>query len=234
LGLADHRTDLHPHGRTDATTAKGGEAMTRRVLFASSGGFATLAISAMLLVSPIGWNFGSSVGREISAGQGGRHPMGPPRPDAPSTRGCRLELSLPRHAFLRDELIGFDLRLVNASGDPVTIWVSGFWPNHRIIVRDEGGDEAPLTELGRSLMRAFSPGGGRDKNFPRVIQPGDSYDRLSVDRPGVKRDPQRWGYGLSDLYQLAAGKYRVEVTYHDERAPTPMKVTSNAVEFEVR
>lgn len=113
-----------------------------------------------------------------------------------------------------------DLEFVNKSQFPFTFWCSGFWPNHRFEVKDEAGEEAPLTAFGRGCRVAFSPDGGRDKNAPLIIKPGGRYKEAELD--------------LSKIYRLGVGKYRVRITYDERQGPTPLCVTSNTVAFVVQ
>jgi hypothetical protein len=89
------------------------------------------------------------------------------------------------------------------------------------VVTDERGEEPPLTEGGRGRRDAFAPNGERGKNIPIEIQPGRSFR-------------ERDGIDLNRLYRLAPGRYSVQVTYHDEQGPTPLKLTTGAVAFTVR
>lgn len=131
-----------------------------------------------------------------------------------------LVVSLPKTAYRPGEQITSSIEFRNLGGPEVTIWISGTWPNHKVVVMDEAGVEPPLTDFGKSRRDAFSPGGGRDKNYPRIVKRGEKY---------------RYDVGdINKLYDLAPGKYRLEVTYDDEQGPTPLRITSNPVKFEVK
>lgn len=106
--------------------------------------------------------------------------------------------------------------------ESITIWSSGFWTNHRLIVKDERGKESlELTDLGKKYMGMFSPKGGpRDKNAPIVVPPGESH---------IERVPG----DLKQLYKFKPGKYTLQVLYEDTRPPTPLRVFSNRVEFTI-
>ncbi|MBX6315012.1 MAG: hypothetical protein IRY99_19170 [Isosphaeraceae bacterium] len=130
-------------------------------------------------------------------------------------------LTVPKEVFRPGEPIPLTLKFDNRSGRPVTIWSSGFWPNHRVVVMDERGEEAPLTDIGKERRDLFAPGGARDKNAPRVLSAGETY------REGLDLDVTR-------LYRLGPGRYHVQVTYHDIQGPTPLRVTSNAAAFEIK
>ena len=53
-----------------------------------------------------------------------------------------------------------------------------------------------------------------------MIEPGKSRQWSSID--------------VADLYQLESGeRYTLQIVYDDRQEPTPLKMTSKAVEFEV-
>lgn len=156
----------------------------------------------------------------------GRAPGAPPIPGAgrtepPTDPGVVYTASLPREVFRPDEAIPLTLKIENRSPHPVTIWFSGFWPNHRVVVSDDRGKEPPLTSDGKARRDAFAPdGGSRDKNSPHVLGAGKTHQELS-------------DLNVASLYRLGPGRYRVQATYHDLQGPTPLRVTSNAVSFEI-
>src|SRR5688572_5673685 len=66
------------------------------------------------------------------------------------------------------------LTVKNNSRKRVQVWRSGFWPNHRWVLKDQAGNPVLLTELGeRGAKRFGSP--SRDKNSPLTLLPGASY-----------------------------------------------------------
>ncbi len=132
-----------------------------------------------------------------------------------------LVVSLPREVFRPGEPIKASIEFRNLAGPEVTIWISGFWPNHKVVVKDEAGVEPPLTDLGKRGRQAFSPGGGRDKNYPHIVKRGGKYSIAA-------------NANIAELYDLTPGKYRLEVTYDDEQGPTPLRITSSSVEFQVK
>jgi hypothetical protein len=147
----------------------------------------------------------------------------PPRPATPVISKCELVVGLPKLIFREGEPIPLACAIVNRSDRPITIWWSGFWPNHLLRVVDEQGIEQPLTDLGQRARRRFSPGGDRNENAPIVVNPGNL-------KPIV-------GQGIMDidiakLYRLKPGNYRVNVTY-EEKAGETMIITSNTVVFKV-
>jgi uncharacterized protein (DUF2141 family) len=134
---------------------------------------------------------------------------------------CQLVLKLARSSFKEGAPIKLDLVFRNLSKHSITIWFSGFWPNHQIKVVNEQGQMAPMTAFGeRCWSIAGKASRERDKNYPRVVSPGGTL------RDGSPAD-------LTTLYTLKPGKYTVTVVYHDEQGPTPIKAVSNPVEFEV-
>ena len=67
----------------------------------------------------------------------------------------------------------------NISDKPIQVWESGFWPNIMLHCVDGSGKSAETTVEGRNLLKAFSPGGSRTKNYlvrllPKQIHYGDS------------------------------------------------------------
>ncbi len=105
-------------------------------------------------------------------------------------------------------------QIQNTGAAPLSIWHAGFWPNHRIRVRDASGVEPPLTDFGRTVVAAFSPRGPRDKNVEWPLAPGAI-------------DSSEGGYDLTKLYQLSEpGAYTVEVDYQEE-----VLVRSNRLRF---
>ena len=131
-----------------------------------------------------------------------------------------LVVSLPREVFHPGEPIKASIEFRNLAGPEVTTWISGFWPNHKVVVKDEAGVEPPLTGIGKICRQAFSPGGARRKNIPNIVKRGGKYSNGAAD--------------IAELYDLAPGKYRLEVTYDDEQEPTPLRITSNSVKFQVK
>ena len=133
-----------------------------------------------------------------------------------------LQAQLPKETFRLGEPILLSCSLRNQSQRNVTVWASGVWPNNRVEIKTASGVEPPLTAAGREQRAAFAPDGGRDKNVPHELKPGEVYPDLSeVD--------------LSTLYErLAVGRYTVEVTYDDAQPPTPLRAVSTPVAFEVK
>lgn len=146
---------------------------------------------------------------------------GPPDAMSRTSRGMIYTVSLATTTFRHSEPIRLEAKFENGSRAPVTIWISGFWPNHRVVVKDKAGQEPALTKEGEARRKAFAPQGGRDKNAPHILNPGEIYrDSIEVD--------------LNRLYRLGPSHYTVEVTYEDDQGPTPLRVTSKAISFEIK
>ena len=123
--------------------------------------------------------------------------------------------------YASDEAVLLSVDVKNDDAGPVTIWVRGIWPNHRISVRDEDGHEAELTRDGASIMRAFEDRmKGAGKNFPVVIVPGQSYKTINeVD--------------LRKYFKLRKGRYKITVRYTEEQRPTPRDIESNSMSIRI-
>ncbi|WP_435010963.1 hypothetical protein P12x_002253 [Tundrisphaera lichenicola] len=180
--------------------------------------FATLST---LMAMALARDSGSSLPGSVAKAPVRTLPAKSWRPIPANPWDCRLAITLPQATFDRGERICPRLVLTNGSSEPVTIWVSTFASNHRIELFDSGGNEVPLTELGEQARDRFAPRGGRDKNYRVVIPAGGCHEE------GTPPD-------LSQLYRLGSGRFQVKITYHDEQGPTPMKVASNSLAFEVR
>lgn len=178
---------------------------SRRWLGAFPGAILAVLVIAFVLPSPLLADV-----RKLSKGGG--------------SQIARLTLKLDKATQKEKEPkpIKLELKYTNRLlDDPITIWRSGFWPNHKVLVESEENDaEVPLTDMGKQYMKAFSPNGGRDKNVPRVIPAGESYI-----------EPTPVDLGL--LYKLKPGKYRVQVLYEDDQPPTPFHLRSNQVAFTI-
>ncbi len=137
-----------------------------------------------------------------------------------TSRGLKYGASLRKSTFKPLEPIRLETEFKNGSGEPVTIWLSGYWPNHQIIVKDLTGNEPILTKDGEARRRAFAPAGARDKNSPRILKSGEIYREGGVD--------------LDRLYNLSSNRYTVQIIYQDDQAPTPLKVASETLSFEIK
>jgi uncharacterized protein (TIGR03067 family) len=131
---------------------------------------------------------------------------GPANPFGKEVKGLRARVSFapcePR--FPVGEAIPAKFAVKNVSQVEQTLWHSGFWPNHQIIVRNAKGKEPPLTRFGRQCRQAFSPGGERGKNAPWKLKPGGE-------------DTTEGNYDLTRLYNLSRpGRYTVQYVYEEK------------------
>jgi hypothetical protein len=134
---------------------------------------------------------------------------------------CLLIVRLSKTAYKYGETILAEIEYKNQTDHDLTIWSCGFCPNHQVIVKDEAGVSPPLTTRGEKCRDAFAPAGGRDKNYPIVIEPGKAH--LATGKVDV-----------TSFYQLEWGKrYTLEIVYDDRLEPTPLTLTSKPVTFEV-
>jgi hypothetical protein len=89
--------------------------------------------------------------------------------EQPGAGEVLVESCLPKDPcpalWLRDEVENLD-------STPVKLWHSGFWTNHRVLIMNEAGKEAPLTNYGEERKKTFTPRGARDKNAPWSVDPG--------------------------------------------------------------
>jgi len=135
----------------------------------------------------------------------------------------RLQLlaTLDGKIFAPQAPILLSCALRNRSNETVVVWLSGFWTNHQVVVKNDKHEKQPLTAAGKQYAAAFSQGGSRIKNIPYELGPGETYSyNISLD--------------LHDLYILRSGRYTVEVVYEDLQAPDPVSLRSPRLSFEIR
>ncbi len=73
----------------------------------------------------------------------------------------------------------------NVSKKSIIVWDSGFWPNTLLKCTDVDRVPAQLTPEGTNLLKAFSPGGARDKNSALRLSPTQvrrSSDNIALER----------------------------------------------------
>jgi|GEM_PF-3534449 len=134
----------------------------------------------------------------------------------PESKGLRSKITLAKTKFKVGEPILVTYEIKNFSGEPKTVWHSGFWPNHEIVVMNSEGKEPELTAGGKQVRNAFSPQGQREKNVPYSLKPG------AEDKAWEK-------YDVLGLYDLSKpGKYAVQYIYEEN-----VRVVSNMVSFEI-
>lgn len=123
--------------------------------------------------------------------------------------------------YSEDNAILLSAEFKNNETDPVTIWCRGIWPNHRISVQNEKGQDADLTQEGVMVKGTYDDRkNGSDKSFPVVINSGRTY----------------WSVNDIDLrkyFKLPKGRYKIKVRYADEHKPTPRDLESDAISIRV-
>jgi hypothetical protein len=120
--------------------------------------------------------------------------------------GLRSRIWTQEHRYRRGLPIRVKYAIRNADINPQVIWLSGFWPNNKIVVCDGRGAEVPLTPAGQKRREVFTPGGNRSKNIPYRLAPGEVYDAF-----------QR--YDLLQSFDLAEpGVYSVVYVYEERQA----------------
>jgi RNA polymerase sigma-70 factor (ECF subfamily) len=152
-----------------------------------------------------------------------------PRPPAPAraefgpeVKGLRAKVSLARDKFEVGELILAAYVVKNVSNVEQTLWHSGFWPNHLIIIKDADGKEPPLTEHGKECRRVFSPGGERLRK------------NVAVKVPAGGEDAAYEKCDLTKLYDLSRpGRYTVQYVYEEKQGGWEGRLPSNEAAFEV-
>jgi RNA polymerase sigma factor (sigma-70 family) len=135
-------------------------------------------------------------------------------------KGLRAQVTLAKAKFALGEAIKVNYVLKNVSKEEQTIWHSGFWPNHLIVVKDADGKEPDLTDFGKQLRKAFSPGGERGKNAPVKVPAGDedaAYEKYDV----------TWLYNISK-----SGRYTVQYIYEEKQGGWEGRLPSNEAAFE--
>lgn len=164
-------------------------------------------------------------GAVVALGPGCGRP-GPPAVEvkvdaADPAAGPRAVLSLPRTEFRAGEAVVPTFALDNPTGRPLTVYRCGFYPNHRLVVRDAAGKAAAETALGRACRQAFDPAGPRRKNVP-------------VDLPPGGRDAEPCPHSLTELYDLSKpGRYTVEGVYEEGSLPWVGRAAAAPVAFAV-
>ncbi len=146
----------------------------------------------------------------------------PARDDfGPEVNGLRAKVTLDRDRYEVGQAIVATYVVRNVSKEEQTVWHSGFWANHEVIVHDDAGKEPAPTEYGKECRRSFSPGGVRKKNTPVPIAPGDE-------------DAAYEKYDLTKLYDLSRpGRYTVRYVYEEKLGGWEGRLPSNEAAFEV-
>src|SRR5262249_19213000 len=136
-------------------------------------------------------------------------------------QGLRARVSLAKEKFPVGVPIEVKDVVKNVSKEEQTLWHSGFWPNHLVIVRNADGKEPALTEFGQQRRKAFSPGGERFKNVPVKVRAGGE-------------DTAYEQYDLTKLYDLSTpGRYTVQYVYEEKQGGWDGRLPSNEAPFAV-
>ena len=138
----------------------------------------------------------------------------------PEVNGLRAKVTVVK-PVQKGQPIEIQYSKRNVSKVDLTIWHSGFWPNHQIIVKDFAGKEAALTDFGKQVRAAFNPGGPRDKNFSMNLKPNEE-------------DNSQGAYDLNRLFNLSMhGKYTVQVIYEEKQGGWEGRLPSNIADFKI-
>jgi hypothetical protein len=133
--------------------------------------------------------------------------------------GLRSRIWADKQQFAHNEPVAIHYAIQNVSDKPITIWHSGFWPNHRIDLTGPDGRPGKLIAGDEAGWKSFSPGGTREKNAPFVLAPGATDDAYEA-------------YDLRPIYDMrASGTYAVQYVYQDAKEDPP--VISNSLSITV-
>ncbi len=94
--------------------------------------------------------------------------------------GLKAVVSFPKSAYKAGELISPLYQIQNTTKTNITIWQCGFYPNHRLELKNAQGREVTMTARGKEATALFAPAGPRRKNLPVILAPGES---VAVDGP---------------------------------------------------
>jgi RNA polymerase sigma factor (sigma-70 family) len=135
-------------------------------------------------------------------------------------KGLRAKVTLAKAKFALGEAIEVKYVVKNDSKEEQTVWHSGFWSNHLILVKDADGKEPDLTDFGKALRKAFSPGGERGKSAPVKV-------------PAGGEDPAYENYDVTWLYNISkSGRYTVQYIYEEKQGGWEGRLPSNEAAFE--
>jgi hypothetical protein len=140
------------------------------------------------------------------------------RPWGKESDGFRSRIWLEAAPKGAKDAVKVHYEIRNTSKDEQVVWHSGFWPNHRIDVKDADGELAPMTERGKFMRKTYDPKGRRRKHSPRKLAPGAT-------------DSAWEAYDVRELFPMAdPGTYTIQYVYQQG----PMKpVESNVLEVDV-
>ena len=133
-----------------------------------------------------------------------------------------LTVAIPKNTFRDGEAIPITCTISNQTTVPITISVSGIWPNHRIFVVDSTGHELHRTAVGDLAAAAFD-NPSRDKNKPMKLAGSASQQTISKLNQ----------LDLTTYFEIPKGRFRVFIWYREHQPPTPLDLISKGVEFMV-
>jgi uncharacterized protein (TIGR03067 family) len=197
---------------------------------------ATKLVLVLLLLGAAG-GIGTATGLFLYRASGGEGPRDQPLPQAarapipppvparedfgPEVKGLRAKVSLVKNKVEVGAAVLAAYVVKNVSREEQTLWHSGFWPNHLIVVKDADGKEPPLTEHGKERRRVFSPGGERLRN-------------VAVKVPAGGEDAAYEKYDLTRHYDLSRpGRYTVQYVYEEKQGGWEGRLPSNEAAFEI-
>jgi RNA polymerase sigma factor (sigma-70 family) len=163
----------------------------------------------------------------------------------PEVKGLRAKVTLGKRQFEVGEPIPATYVVKNVSKNEQTLWHSGFWPNHLVLIHDAQGKEPSLTREGKQRRDAFAPGGKRGKNAPWNLKPGSEdttepelFDldpqRLRWNLKPGSEDTTEGNYDLATLYDLSrAGRYSVQYIYEEKQGGWEARLPSNKAAFRI-
>ena len=137
-------------------------------------------------------------------------------------KGLSANVTMVKSDYKVGEAIPIIYTKMNITMDQkIDVWDAGFWPNHKIFVRDANGNDVDSTAKGEELFKAFAPGGSRDKNV-----------KITLD-PRMTRSPLE-RYNLAELFKLdTPGTYSVQVVYEEYNGGWEGRLWSNPYKFTI-
>jgi|GEM_PF-3409414 len=137
-------------------------------------------------------------------------------------KGLSANITMAKDQYKVGDPIPVIYTKMNVSMDQdIDVWDAGFWPNHKIFVRDKDGNDVDPTAKGEKLAKAFAPGGDRDKNLKATIGP-------RMTRSPLER------YNLQELFKLdTPGTYSVQIVYEEYKGGWEGRLWSNPYKFTV-
>jgi len=118
------------------------------------------------------------------------------------------------------ERSNYRLRWINNSSQSISIRLTHFDANYRLIIRDKKGNEPELSQIGKEAKKTLELNyTARDHNQLVTIKPGQSFNY------DLFLDPATY-------YTLQSGRYALYVEYY-EQAWNPMRLLSMEASIDV-